>query len=405
MNHILLVHQAFVSPQEAGGTRHYEFARLLTSTGQYRFTIIASTLSYLTGQHNRSDSDSSLGPGIQVLRAYTLPSTHRSFLWRVIAFFSFMIMSIWTSRKAGHVDLVMGTTPPIFQAVSAWFIAFVRRKPFLLEVRDLWPEFAIDMGVLKNPILIRMSRWLEAFLYSRATHILVNSPAYRDYMLRRGIPSEKVTLIPNGVDPEMFNPEAKGTELRKRLNLDDKFIVTYAGALGQANDIGTILCAAYEVRDCEDIYFLMVGDGKERVNLERHAQEIGLTNVTFTGALPKSEMPNVLAASDVCVATLMNIPMFKTTYPNKVFDYMAAGRPTILGIDGVIREVVEASKGGIFVNPGSSEELAKAVQMLYDDRDRARAMGRAARSHVVEHFNRSNHVKSFAELLNRVANP
>lgn len=404
MKHILLVHQAFVSPQEAGGTRHYEFARLLTAKGSYCFTIIASTLSYLTGQQNRSDNQTDLGTSIQILRAYTLPATHRSFVWRVIAFFSFMIMSVWTSRKARHVDLVMGTTPPIFQAVSAWFIAFIRRKPFLLEVRDLWPEFAIDMGVLKNPVLIRMSRWLETFLYSRATHILVNSPAYRDYMLRRGIPSEKVTLIPNGVDPEMFNPEADGTELRQRFQLDGKFIVTYAGALGQANDIGTILRAAHEVRDCEDIHFLMVGDGKERANLERHAQEIGLTNVTFTGALPKSEMPNVLAASDVCVATLMNIPMFKTTYPNKVFDYMAAGRPTILGIDGVIRQVIEVSDGGVFVNPGSNEELARAIQMLYGDRSKARLMGQAARNHVVKHFNRSNQVENFAELLNKVIN-
>ena len=175
MKHILLVHQAFVSPRQAGGTRHYEFARLLVPQGQYRFTIIASTLSYLTGQQAKPDDDSGLETGIKVLRAYTPPVAQRGFIWRVLAFFGFMMTSVSISRKAHDVDLVMGTTPPIFQAVSAWFIAFVRRKPFLLEVRDLWPEFAIDMGVLNNSVLIRLSRWLESFLYKRADHILVNS--------------------------------------------------------------------------------------------------------------------------------------------------------------------------------------------------------------------------------------
>jgi glycosyltransferase involved in cell wall biosynthesis len=402
VKHVLLVHQAFVSPHQAGGTRHYEFAKLLTPEGKYRFTIVASTLSYLTGQRAQSTDDADLPPRLSVLRAYTLPVAHRSFVWRIIAFFSFMVASVWTSRRAQNVDVVMGTTPPIFQAISAWLIAAFRHKPFLLEVRDLWPEFAIDMGVLTNPVLIRLSRWLEAFLYDRADHILVNSPAYRDYMIKRGIPAAKVSLIPNGVDPTMFDPAADGQTIRQRFDLSGKFVVTYAGALGQANDIGTILQAAKTLNDDSTIHFLLVGDGKERPKLELMAEEYGLKNVTFTGALPKNDMPALLAASDVCVATLMNIPMFKTTYPNKVFDYMAAGRPTVLGIDGVIRDVIDAAHGGIFVTPGSSEELARAVAALYDDRRRAQQMGQAARAYVVVHFNRNEQVKDFADLIDRL---
>ena len=193
MKHVMLVHQAFVSPQQAGGTRHYEFAKLLVPSGRFRFTIIASTSSYLTGQRAVTSDDNGLLQGIDVLRAYTMAVVHGSFVWRVIAFLSFMVSSVWISQRAHDVDLVMGTTPPIFQAVSAWFIALICRKPFLLEVRDLWPEFAVDMGVLKNPVLIWLSRQMETFLYARANHILVNSPAYRDYMLRRGIPTNRVT--------------------------------------------------------------------------------------------------------------------------------------------------------------------------------------------------------------------
>jgi glycosyltransferase involved in cell wall biosynthesis len=402
LKHILLIHQAFVGPGQAGGTRHYEFARLLVPQGQHRFTIVASTLNYLTGQESKPDEATESDSNIVILRAYTPPVAHRSFFLRVLAFFSFMITAVWTARQAKNVDLVMGTSPPIFQSVSAWFIAFLHRKPFLLEIRDLWPVFAIDMGVLKNPILITLSQWLETFLYSRADHILVNSPAYRDYMLKRGIPSSKVTLIPNGVDPTMFDPNMSGQEIRERLGLEKKFIVTYAGALGMANDINVILRAADHLRDYEDIHFLLVGDGKNRVLLEDSAKAQALKNVTFTGAMPKNDMPLVLAASDVCTATLLNIPMFRTTYPNKVFDYMAASRPTILAIDGVIRDVIEAANAGIFIEPGNDNALADAVKTLYEDRARAFEMGQNARIYVEKHFNRNNDVKDFAALIERL---
>ncbi len=163
---------------------------------------------------------------------------------------------------------MVGTSPPIFQAVSAWLVAVLRRRPFLFEIRDLWPEFAIGLGVLKNPLLIMLSRWLERFLYARATHILVNSPAYVDYFETLVIPETKISLIPNGVDADMFDPHADGRPIRDELALQDKFIVTYAGALGLANDIDTILQAAARLRDEPMIHFLLVGDGKERPNLE-----------------------------------------------------------------------------------------------------------------------------------------
>lgn len=403
MKHVLLVHQAFVSPNQAGGTRHYEFARLIVPDGQHKFTIIASTLSYLTGKAGAPEDDANLDEGIQVLRSYTLPVTNRSFVWRVIAFFSFMFSAVWTSFRVKEVDLVMGTTPPIFQAVSAWVIAALRRKPFLLEVRDLWPEFAIDMGVLNNPVLIKLSRWLESFLYSRANHILVNSPAYRDYMLNRGIAPEKVSLIPNGVDPTMFDGPDVRDAVRQELGMGGRFVVSYAGAMGAANDLQVVLKAADRLRDQADIHFLMIGDGKERKNLEAIAQTLKLSNVTFLGSQPKTRMPDFLAASDACLATLMDIPMFRTTYPNKVFDYMAARRPTILGIDGVIREVVEAANAGIFVQPGDDAALADAVLKLHADPDAARQMGDSGRAYVEAHFSRQDHAEAFKQLIDAVA--
>ena len=402
--HVLLIHQAFVSPGEAGGTRHYEFARYCTGQG-HKFTIVASNLSYLSGQPvmpGRGLVKEQWLDDIRVLRSYTYSALHRSFVWRVISFFSFMLTSIWAALQAGPVDLVMGTSPPLFQAVSAWLVAALRRRPFLLEIRDLWPEFAIDMGVLKNPVLITLSRRLEHFLYARATHLLVNSPAYRDYLLEKGISAGKISLIPNGVDPTMFNPENRGEIIREQWGVIDRFVVTYAGALGMANDIPTILRAANHLRTKSDIHFLLVGDGKDRPELEALARQLKLSNVTFTGSRPKSEMPDILAASDVCLATLKNIPMFRTTYPNKVFDYMAAGRPTILAIDGVIRQVVEAAAGGIFVPPGEDKVLAENVLRLYNNPAETVEMGASARLYVIEHFNRNDHSQAFVKLATRL---
>ena len=314
-----------------------------------------------------------------------------------------MLTAVWAGWKAGKVDLVMGTSPPLFQSLSAWLIACLRRRPFLLEIRDLWPEFGIDLGILKNPLLIRIARWVEMFVYRRATHLLVNSPAYRDYLISKGVPRKKISFIANGVDPTAFRPGVDGRALRREYGLEGKFVVTYAGALGISNDLETLLKAAGEFRELANVHFLVVGDGKERRNLEALVAQMQLANVTFTGALPKRRMPEVLAAADVCVAILKNIKMFTTTYPNKVFDYMAAGRPIVLAIDGVIRHVVEAAGGGVFVPPGDSQALASAIRQMHDDPAAAREMGEKARHYVEQHFNRTQQAAQLCRLVERLA--
>jgi glycosyltransferase involved in cell wall biosynthesis len=218
---ILLINQSFVSPEEPGHTRHFEMAQYLRTHG-HELVIVGSDINYQTGRQTTKrrrifENVEQNIDGVRILRAYVYPSLHRSYFWRIVSFFSFMFSSVWTALHVRDVDLVMGTTPPIFQAVSSWVVSLVRHKPFLLEVRDLWPEFGIGMGVLKNPVIIAMSRWLENFLYARATHILVNSPAYRKYLLDKGIPERKVTFIPYGTDVEMFNPDVDGMAIRRKL--------------------------------------------------------------------------------------------------------------------------------------------------------------------------------------------
>lgn len=405
--HTLLIHQAFAMPSEAGGTRHYELACRTARRG-HRFTVVASNLSYLTGMPVREGARRvrmEFLNGVQVLRAYAIPTLHRSYLWRALSFLGFGATSLLAALRVKQVELVMGTTPPIVQAATAWLVAKLRRKPFILEVRDLWPQFAIDVGVLTNPLLIWLSRWLERFLYAHATHLIVNSPAYREYLTGKGVPDDKISLIPNGVDPEVFDPSDQGIAVRQRFGLEGKFIVTYAGAMGLANALEAVVRAAGRLSNDPKIHFMLVGDGKERANLENLARSLRLTNITFAGPQPKSVMASFLAASDACLATLKDIPMFRTTYPNKVFDYMAAGRPTILAIDGVIREVIESAQGGLFVPPEDDVALAEAIQTLNENRERAKAMGTAARAYVVEHFHREKQAQQFASLASQIVHP
>lgn len=398
---ILLINQAFVSPDEPGHTRHFEMAKFLQTHG-HELVIVASDLNYQTGKRTIERkgifAEQNI-EGVKILRSYIYPALHHSYFWRVISFFSFMFSSIYTALQVRDVDLILGTTPPIFQAVSAWFVAWIRRKPFLLEVRDLWPEFGISMGVLKNPVVIGLARWLEKFLYNHATHILVNSPAYKEYMINKNVPENKITFIPYGTDIDMFNPNIDGSSIRKELNLEDKFIVLYAGALGQANDIDTILRAAKRLNENNKIRFVLFGDGKERERLRNKANELNLSNVIFAGVRAKKEMPRVIASADVCLAILQDIPMFRTTYPNKVFDYMAAGRATVLVIDGITRDLIESSYGGVFVQPNDDKGVADVVLDLSQNADIVKQMGLNARAFLVGHLNREDKLNETLVLL------
>lgn len=401
---ILLINQVFVSPEEPGHTRHFEMGQFIKERG-HELVIVASDLNYQTGQRTverRGLYAEQIFDGVRVLRSYIYPAIHRSYFWRVIAFFSFMFSSIWTAMRVKDLDLVMGTTPPIFQAVSAWVVASLRRKPFLLEVRDLWPEFGISMGVLTNPVIIALSRWLENFLYKRATHILVNSPAYREYMLAKGVPADKVTYIPYGTDVDMFNPTIDGSSIRSELGIEDKFVILYAGALGQANDIDTLLRAAERLKKEERIRFVLFGDGKECARLESEAKRKHLHNVTFAGTRPKKDMPRIVASADLCLAILQDIPAFCTTYPNKVFDYMAAGRASIIVIDGITRELIETSRGGVYVPPADDAMLAQKILELSQNPAQVKEMGTNAREYLIKNLDRRDKLKETLDLLERL---
>ncbi len=395
--HILLIHQAFAALDEPGGTRHHELARHLAQNG-HQVTIIASPVSYLTGTDKgkriRKQTDDL---GVTIIRSATLPALHRSFVWRVFSFLSFMISSFLNGLFVRKVDLVWGTTPPIFQGPTAWLLARLKGAPFLLEVRDLWPAFAIAVGVLQNKLLIRLSEWLERFLYRHADQVMVNSPGYLDHVRDRG--AKKVTLIPNGADPEMFDPKADGQSFREKHGLSNAFVALYAGAHGMSNDLGVLLDAAEHLKNHTAIQIVLLGAGKEKARLMAEAEKRQIDNVHFIAPVPKLEMKTALAAADACIAILKPIELYKTTYPNKVFDYMAAGRPVILAIDGVVRQVVEEARAGLAVAPGNPLALAEALQKCASNLEKCRKMGMNGRHYIEARFSRAALADQFTALL------
>jgi glycosyltransferase involved in cell wall biosynthesis len=394
---ILIIHQAFAALDEAGGTRHHELARFLVQKG-HTVTVIASPVSYLTGTSSRKRKE--VIDGVTILRAYTYNALHKSFVHRIFSFLSFMISSFITGLGVKNVDVVWGTSPPIFQGMTAWLLARLKRSRFLFEVRDLWPDFAIAVGVLKNPLLIRMSLWLEGFLYRHADQMVVNSPGYVDHVLNRG--AKSVEMVPNGADPSMFHPFDDGHDFRQAHQLGDHFVVLYAGAHGMSNDLNVVLDCARLLASNPAIRIVFLGDGKEKAALQARAAEMELDNVLFLPSMPKNEMASALAGSQACIAILKPLEEYKTTYPNKVFDYMAAGRPVVLAIDGVIRDVVESADCGVYPRPGDAQDMANAIQFLEADREHAAILGLHGRQYLEENFSRERMAEKLCAIFENI---
>jgi glycosyltransferase involved in cell wall biosynthesis len=391
---ILVVHQFYLQPGEPGGSRFNEFARLWSQAG-HQVTVVAGTVNYATsraperyrGRWNTREQD---GP-VKIWRCHVPESYGRSYLGRMWAFLAFTLSASTAVLRCERPDAVIATSPPLVAAIPGWIGAVRHRARLVFEIRDLWPESAVTTGVLRERgLLTRILYALERWACRVADRINVLTPAFRDDVVRRGLaPAEKIVFVPNGADLDLFRPGPRDNAARRELGWGDRFVVMYAGAHGRANAIGQLVEAADRLRDRPDILIASVGDGPERVRWKTAAQERKLANILFHGAQPKERMPEIVNACDVGAAVLQDNPTFRTVYPNKVFDYMACERPTLLAIDGVARQLVcEEARAGVFVGPERPEELAQAIRRLADDPRGRAEMGRRGREWVVANAGR-----------------
>src|SRR5262249_7719950 len=267
--HVLLIHQIFAGPDDPGGTRHYEIGRYLVEHG-HRVTVIASSVKYLTGEIAGPPAED-IPAGMRIVRLAGRRDLHRSFPARALSYFDFAARAYWAALRVPDVDVVWGTSPPLVQLVPAWLVSRRCRGGLLLEERDLWPEFAVEMGVVRDGVGSRAALRMKQFLYGRARSIVVNSPGFVPFPTGYGVPREKIEVVPNGVDVTQFDPLARGEALRAAWGAENRFVVLYAGALGPANGLDVVLAAAETLRDSRAL-FVLVGDGKARADLVSAAQ-------------------------------------------------------------------------------------------------------------------------------------
>jgi len=406
--HILLVHQYFLEGGEnqAGGSRWNQMSRYFAEQG-HKVSVLAGTVHYGTGKklpkykgHIVVKEEEC--PGVTVYRCYVSESYNKNFLGRFWGYISFTLSSLFACRKIKSPDIMICTSPPLTVGLTGWAIRrCFRNLPMIFEVRDLWPESAIDTGVLTNPLLKKLGFGLEKLSYRESTWINVLTPAFYDFMLKRkNIRKDRLSMFPNAADLDIFSPGPRDNWVRKKYDIGDRFVAIYTGGLGVANHVIQFVEAAREFND-DSARFIIAGDGMQRKMLEDKVKEWGLNNVIFTGFVPKREVVDICAAADVCCAVLKKIDTFKTVYPNKVFDYMASARPIIVAIDGVARKLIEDAQCGFFVEPENSIQLAETLKKLQADSNLRKEMGQSGFSYVKKHFDRT---KIAAQYLDTIEN-
>jgi glycosyltransferase involved in cell wall biosynthesis len=306
---------------------------------------------------------------------------------------------------------VIATSPQLLVGLAGWWLARWKRVPFIFEVRDLWPESLAAVGMGSgNSLLHRTLAKIAGFLYRRSDRIVVVTPAFEDYLVEHWrVPREKISVIENGVETDLFAPPAfttnPATSLRGQLGFEGKFVVSYIGTMGMAHGLETIISAAMQLQETNpEIAFLLLGEGAEKEHIVALARERGLSNLRFIDQQPREKIPAYICASDVCLVLLKKADVFKTVIPTKMLEFMSCARPVILGVDGQARSILEEARGGLVIEPENAEALANAIRYLAANRELARALGHNGREHIVRKFSRRQTAEKYIRVLERMLN-
>lgn len=349
--------------------------------------------------------------GVRVFRTWLYPAANRG-LWKRAANYASFALSAsltgpWVARSPG---IVIGTSPQLLVSAAAFVIARIRRLPFVFEVRDLWPESLEAVGQAEPASrLYRGTARLAAFLYRHADRIVVDGEWKRRALAEANVPVEKISLVRNGVSRDFLpNPgSAEAAHARRRLRakfgLDSCFVVLYAGTLGMAHRLETVIEAGERLRERADIKFLVAGDGAERARLQFLLRDRRLANVLYVGRQPRERIPDFLAAADACLVPLRRSEVFKTAVPSKLFEAMAAAKPVILGVEGESREILLEARAGIAIAPEDPEALARSVLDLQRAPGWARMLGSNGRRAVLAKYGREQQAAAYLEILGEVS--
>jgi colanic acid biosynthesis glycosyl transferase WcaI len=401
---ILFVSQYFPPEMGAPAARVYELTRSWARAG-HDVCVLTGFPNHPTGvvppEYRGELVRQEEIDGIHVLRVPIYAAANAGFVRRVANYVSYglsaSLVGPWLAKRP---DVLIATSPQMLTALAGLWVAGLKRVPFVFEVRDLWPRSIVEVGAMKaGTPAVRLLEGLERFLYRRADRIVAVTDSFVDEIAATGVPRSKISVVTNGVDLELFSPRS-ADEARARLGLGDEFLVSYVGTHGMAHGLDIALDAAKELSR-ERIRFLFVGEGAEKAALKRRAREERIENVTFWDQRSRSEVADILSASNLCLVLLRDRPVFRTVIPSKIFEIMGSARPILTTVDGESRSIIERANAGIFCKPEASP-LARTIRTLSSDSARLESMGNAGRRFVESHYSRDALANEYLQILSSV---
>lgn len=405
--HILFFSHYFPPEGNAPATRTYENCKRWVELG-HQVTVVTCAPNcpagvvyngYKNKLYQRETVD-----GIDLIRVWTYIAANKGTFKRIANYASYTMSSVVASLGLGRPDIIVATSPQFFCGWSGVLTRLWKRVPFVLEIRDLWPDSIAAVGAMKQSFLLDMLYKMEDWMYKSASHIVTVGEGYRDELHKKNVPDDKITVITNGVDPSHYLPREPDHALKEELGIHQEFVCSYVGTIGMACGLHVALECGEWLREKgrSDIALVLVGDGAIREELEQKAKEKQLDNVFFTGRLAKDLMPNVLSLSDVCLVHLRKTDLFKTVLPSKIFEASSMERPIILGVEGNSADLLRRAKSGICIEPENAQELGEAIVKLADDPELRRQMGSNGRTYVQEHFDRTKLAERYLSLLEKI---
>ena len=401
---ILLFHQYFLGKNDPGGSRWNQFSNYFSKESNQKLIVIAGNIHYSTNKRitkNIFFEKQLVNENLTIFRTWTYSGYNKSYLGRIIGYLSYTFSSLIRAIFIQNIDIIICTSPPLLIGVSALIISKIKNIPLVFEVRDLWPESAVSTGVLSNKTIISFLYFLEKKLYKNAKKIVVLTPAFRENIIER-FPEHihKIEIITNGADFNLMKPGKMNNWVRKTYGWNDKFVFSYFGAHGVANDLIQIIKVATIFKNNDKLLFALIGDGMQKTWLKQKVKEYKLKNIHFIDSVSKDKVADFINASNVCLAILKNVDTFKTVYPNKVFDYMACKKPILITIDGITRDLIESCQCGYYSKPGNTKEFKKTIdKILSTDSKILEKLGQNGYDFAVKNFSRQELSKKYLNIL------
>ena len=394
----------FVPEPAAPAARVHEFARAWVQA-RHQVDVVTTFPNHPVGRIPREYQgrlrSTEWIDGIRVLRCWLYAVPNRGVGRRGLDHLSFMITAVLLGLPwLRPVDVVIASSPTLFSALSAWLMARIRGVPFVLEVRDLWPDAIVDLRLMRRgSFTVRVLEELARFLYGQAARVVVVTNAFGDRLAAQGVARSKLAVIPNGADTHFFAPASDGHEVRAAMGLDGRFVVAYVGSHGLSHGLGAVLDAAAAR---PEVTFLLVGDGADRERLLAERDRRQLRNVIMRPSVSKSEVPAMYAAADACLVPLRDVPIFETFVPSKLFEVLAAGRPVIGAVRGEARDILNRSGGALVVDPERGDQLAQAIDRLQSDADLRADLALHGRAFAQQEYDRDVLARRYLEVLREV---